>query len=425
MANAKKNSPKGKEPKHGQGPDDGSEGFDDNIRLGAVGDALFTRAGVAGIALLAAGVGLGASRGDHFQQFFHSYLVAFMWSLAITLGALWWVTLQHLVNAKWSIVVRRVGELLASNMILMAILALPIIADMADGHSALYIWVDQHKVHEDHLLHHKAPYLNFGFFVVRCLIYFGFWTLLARYFLNRSLRQDSGGDATLVDGMRKASAPGMIAIALTLTFAAFDFLMSLEPAWFSTIFGVYYFAGCVMSWHSALALTLIWLQSRGRLVKSVTAEHYHDIGKMMFAFVIFWSYIGFSQFMLIYYANVPEETFWFKERLNGGWANVSWLLLFGHFAVPFFYLLSRHIKRNKKLLGIGAVWLLFIEYVDMYWIVMPKLHADGPAPGLIDFCCWSGMACLLVAGAAFHARGKNLLPTKDPRLSQSLSFENI
>jgi hypothetical protein len=179
------------------------------------------------------------------------------------------------------------------------------------GHDTLYIWADHAKVEADHILHHKAAYLNPGFFLVRFVAYFAFWTLLGRYFLKQSLAQDKSGAADIGERMQKVAGPGMIFFGLSLTFCVIDLVMSLDPYWFSTMFGVYYFATCVLAIHAALVLTALWLQNNGQLKKSFTVEHLHDLGKMMFAFTVFWAYIGFSQFMLIWYANIPEETAWF------------------------------------------------------------------------------------------------------------------
>lgn len=409
-----------KAPKEPKGED-----FGDNIRLADLAPALTRNAAIVGVAGIVAAVALGSMEGDGFRRFFHSYLTAFVWILAIGLGALWWVTLQHLVNAHWSVVLRRIGELFAANAPLLGVLALPIVATLLTHNPVLYEWADHEAVHEDHLLHHKAPYLNPTFFAIRFVIYFGFWTLLARFFFKRSVDQDSSGKAELVSSMRKIAGPGMIVLALTLTFCAFDLLMSLEARWYSTIFGVYYFASCVLAIHASYVLAANWLQSKGRLAKSVTVEHYHDVGKMMFAFTVFWAYVGFSQFMLIWYANVPEETAWYKERFFGGWGTLSWVLLFGHFVIPFFGLLSRHVKRHRKALIFWAVWVLAMVYADMYWLVMPNLDPEGPPFGLIDVANVLGMAGLFIAGAANRARSVNLLPTKDPRLQKSLAFENI
>jgi hypothetical protein len=225
--------------------------------------------------------------------------------------------------------------------------------------------------------------------------------------------------------MARISAPSMIAIALTLTFAAIDFMMTLEPTWFSTIFGVYYFASCVLGVHAAMILTLIWLQSRGIMKKSVTIEHYHDLGKMLFAFTVFWAYIGFSQFMLIWYANIPEETFWFKKRFAGDWSMVSWVLVFGHFVLPFFGLISRQIKRNRTTLAFWAIWLLAMVWIDLFWLIKPALGTTDLPFGLLDVLCFVGIVSIFIASTAFHARNKNLIPIKDPRLARSLAFENF
>lgn len=413
---------KGKEPSKKPAPE--QDDFGDNIRLGAAADSVVKIGGGIGAISLLACLGLGFT-GDT-KRFLVSYLTAYAWILSIAVGALWWVTLQHLVNAKWSIVLRRVGELMAQTMPLMAILALPIIIPTAMGNDALYSWVQHDPT--DHMMHHKAPYLNITSFVVRCVIYFGFWAVLSRYFFKTSLAQDQSKEPASLNGkMQAVSAPGMIFLALTLTFAAIDLLMTLEPAWFSTIFGVYYFAGAVVGFHSMFALILMWLQKQGSLKKSVTTEHYHDLGKMMFAFTIFWAYIAFSQFMLIWYANIPEETFWYKLRFAGDWKLISALLLVGHFVLPFFGLLSRHIKRNRKTLGFWAVWILVVHYLDMYWLVKPVLHEDKLPTGdiLLDVTAVVGMLGLFFAAAAMAAKKVRLVPVKDPRLPKSLAFENF
>jgi hypothetical protein len=422
-------SAKSSGPSGGKSGDGGSKGGgprpDRNIFLGDDAGGLFKTAGGIGVVFLLASFGLGFAEGDDLKHFSYSYLVSFMWVLSIVLGALWWVTLQHLVNASWSIVARRVAELLAVAMPLIALLSLPIVAQALMGKATLFPWADPHLVHEDHILHHKSSYLNPTFFVIRCVFYFGFWSLLARYWLKSSLAQDQAAQPTINPTLRAVSAPSMIAIAFTLTFCVIDFVMSLDKLFFSTIFGVYYFAGCVISINATLALSLMWIQKKQRLVGMVSVEHYHDLGKMMFAFVVFWSYIAFSQFMLIWYANIPEETVWFKPRFTGSWQMVSAALLIGHFALPFLGLMSRQIKRNKTALAFWAVWLLVIHWVDLYWLVMPQFDPTGAPFSLLDFTCWIGLAGLLVAGVAYQASKVTLVPTKDPRLEKSLAFENI
>jgi len=397
--------------------------LDDNIQIGDEASSFGKKAiGVGAVALVLAVV-LGGGPFD--KQFASSYLVAFMYGLAIGLGVLWFVTIQHLTNAHWSVVVRRVAEIIAANMPLLALLSLPVIVPMLMGRSEIFEWTDPAKVATSAKMTHQAGYLNIKFFLVRWVVYFGAWVFLSRYFLKQSTAQDASGDKLINGTLQSVSAPGMLVLALTLTFCAFDMLMSLDQEFFSTIYGVYYFAGAVSSAYSFLALALMWLQGKGRLVHCVNREHYHDLGKMMFAFVIFWSYIAFAQFMLIWYGDIPEETHWFKDRFTGEWGIVSWALLACHFALPFFGLLSRHVKRNRKTLAFWAFWLLAIEFVDLYWLVKPSVSPGTVPVSLVDLLCWVGVVGLFIGVAATRAKGINLVPTKDPRLAASLAFQNI
>jgi len=403
---------------------------DDNIRLGAAGQSIFTTAAAIGAVGLAAAAGLGSAAGDGFRRFSLSYVTAFSWVLALGLGALFWVILQNLVNSHWSIVLRRVGEIVAAQAPLLAVLALPIVVPIFTGNSSIYIWSNHEAMAANHALHKKAAYLNSSFFLVRFIVYFGFWTLVSRYYLKSSIAQDTSRDPkTIMAKMRAVAGPAMIVWALTMTFCAIDLLMSLDPMWFSTIFGVYYLASCVQGNNAFMALVAMFLQKQGVLKKSVTVEHFHDLGKMVFAFTIFWAYVGFSQFMLIWYANIPEETGWYKERFVGGWSSgwglLSAVLLFGHFVIPFFGLLSRHIKRKKPTLAFWAIWQLVMIYLDMYWLVMPNTKAESPPFAPIDLCCAVGVLGVFVAGIAFRAKSLNLMPTNDPRLEKSLAFTNI
>jgi len=400
----------------------------DNIRLAEVGQALFVKA--AGVGILALGISafLGAGEKDGWNRFSHSYLVAFVWVMTIGAGALWWVTIQNIVNSHWSTVIRRVGELIASNAVVLAVLALPIVLPLILGNPVMYQWADSALMQHSEELKNKVGYLNTKFFAIRFVVYFGFWALLSRFFLKRSLGQDTENAETAektVVSMRRLAGPAMIGFAITITFCAIDLIMSLDPKWFSTMFGVYYFASCVLAINSSLALTLMWLQGKGRLASSVTVHHFHDLGKMVFAFTIFWAYVGFSQFMLLWYANIPEETLWFKIRFANSWGTLSWFLLFGHFVIPFFGLLSRWVKRNKKSLAFWCIWQLVMIYVDMYWLVMPTLGTDEVPFQLIDLTCWVGVLALFVAGLAYRAKGLDLLAKNDPRLPKSLAFENI
>jgi hypothetical protein len=403
---------------------------DEKLEIGSEATQFSNIALGAGVLALAGGVALGWSEQESLLR---SYLTAFMFTLSIGLGALWFVTVNHLTNAKWSIVVRRVAEIIAAQLPVLAVLSLGIIAPMAmvDTHGespiqSLYAWLSDAKVHSDHLLHHKAAYLNKGFFLGRVVVYLAVWIGLSLFFYKRSVRQDSSTheESEQIRGqLATISAPGMIAFALTVTFFAFDMLMSLDYSWFSTIFGVYYFSGCVLTFYSSMVLSLLWLQKQGRLATWVNENHYHDLGKMMFAFTVFWAYVGFAQFMLIWYGDIPEETHWFKWRFVGDWRVVSTLLLVCKFVISFFALLSRHVKRNKVALGVLAVWVMAFQYLDIYWLVFPQGQEEVDL-GLRDVLLLLGMLSIFFGMAARKATGASLVPTKDARLKQSLAFEN-
>ena len=403
----------------------------DNYSFGAAGQKLTTIAGAIGVLALAGAAGLGVMAGDNLNSFLHSYLIAFFYFLTIALGALFFVAVQYLFRAGWSATVRRLAEIVAGTLPVLAVRALPIIVATAMGNHSLYIWTDHAAVEHDHLLEHKAPYLNLGFFLVRCVIYFGVWALLSWRYLSSSTKQDGNGDPKITRFNEILSAPGIILFALTLTFASIDFVMSLEAQFFSTIIGVYFFGGAMTSSLSLLVLFAMSLQNSGRMTSVLTKEHYHDLGKLMFGFTFFWSYIAFSQFMLIWYANIPEETEFFQHRIHGVWLIHSIVLLFGHFAFPFAFLLSRHIKRNRKTLAFGAAWLLIMHYVDISWWVMPTVN---PHSTEFPFEATQIIAAVLsfigIGGVFFGTIGflgsrRSLVALKDPRLAEALTFENV
>jgi hypothetical protein len=393
----------------------------DEIRVGNGAGRVAGVAGAVGALGLAAAFALGYA-GDEAARahFFPSYLVSFAYFLSLCLGAIFFVLIQHLTRAGWSVVVRRIAEIVASQVLLMAVMAVPIVMGLRE----LYPWAAPGATAAMPLLQEKAAYLNPTFFLIRLGVIFAAWILLSRWFLARSVEQDRSGDPALTTRMQRVAAPAMFVFALTLTFASFDLLMSLEPEWFSTIFGVYFFAGSVLGFFAFLPVTTFVLQRAGRLAHAVTTEHYHDMGKLVFAFTVFWTYIAFSQYMLIWYANLPEETGWYLRRQTGSWTSYSWFLLIGHFAVPFLALISRIPKRRPFALVIGAVWVLFMHYVDLYYIVMPHT-SDGRVPAsLLDLACFVGIGGIFVATMALRMRGTSLVPEKDPRLAESLAFEN-
>lgn len=371
--------------------------------------------GVAG--LLAGGI---LGMGDP-KQFFASYLVAFLFFMSIGLGGLFFVLIQFVTRAGWSVAVRRQSENLMFMLVLCALFFLPLVA----GLSALFPWLDAAKVAQDPILQGKQGYLNTPFFLARSLVYILSWAGIAYWFRRRSIQQDAGGDPRITRHLQNLSAPAIVWFAVTVNYASFDWIMSLDPHWYSTIFGVYFFAGVVTSSLSTLILMLLILQGRNRLTGVVNEEHFHDLGKLLFGFVVFWAYIAFSQFMLIWYGNLPEETIWFAQRWKDGWQYASILLAAGHFFIPFFVLLSRDTKRQMKIIGAAAIWMLVMHYLDLYWLVMPSVDSAGLQFHLLDLLALVGLGGLFLAALIQVSMRSALVPTHDPRLAESLSFENV
>ncbi len=390
---------------------------------------------IIGVVLAAGGLGGAfAMKTGHEHQFWFSYLTAYYTFLAIGLGGLFFVILQHLVRAGWSIAVRRLAENAMITLPLLCLAGLPIVLF---GMHDLYHWTDTEAVAADVMLSAKASYLNEGAFKIRIGAYFGVWTLLSVLFYSWS----TGGDSDPARGVKNASrarafaAPALFLFALSLTFAAFDFLMSLDPHWFSTMFGVYFFAGSCLSIHAFLTLMAVFLRKSGYLQGIVTDEHYHDLGKYLFGFTVFWTYIGFSQYFLIWYANIPEETMWFGYRIADDFFPLTMLLCIGRFPVPFLFLLPRAVKRNAVTLSVAATWILFMQFVDMYWLVQPVLahhHAIESGDhhmtmhlGVLDALTYVGILGVFLAGFGWALGRKALVPVNDPRIAESIKFENF
>jgi len=359
-----------------------------------------------------------------------AYLTAFMYCLSIALGSLFFVLIQHLCRAGWSVVVRRVAELMMVMVVPLAILFLPILFSLL-GDGTLYSWDNPNYAEEHHIPAQiwdaKQLYLSGGFFAVRACIYLAVWSMLAIYFYRKSSLQDETGEKALTESMQARSGPAIILFSLTTSFAAFDWLMSLAPMWFSTMFGVYFFAGSVLSAHCAIAAGSYLLQKYGAMRDEVTVEHYHDLGKLIFGFVFFWTYISFSQFMLIWYANIPEEQTWFYDRQDGTFGYLALVLIFFHWMLPMAGTMSIHVRRRPTLVFMWAVYILILHYVDLYWVVMPETgQGAGGAIGVIaSLLCVLGMVGLML-GLILSVAGKTkIMAVRDPRLPQSLAFENV
>ncbi|MCB0717221.1 MAG: hypothetical protein KDD65_02175 [Bacteroidetes bacterium] len=372
--------------------------------------------GIAGLAV--ALVGLSVDR----EQFFFSYLVGWTTCLTIALGALFFVLIQHLTKARWSVVVRRIAESLTWSFPLLALLSLPIFFGMHD----LYHWahhdvMDPSSPHFDPVLKGKESYLNVPFFIVRAVIYLGGWTLLSFLLYRTSLRQDVDADPSIPARQRKISAIGLAFTAVSTAFASYDFVMSTDPHWFSTIFGVYFFAASFWTAHAVIALAAVLLQKSNGLNGVVTEEHYHDLGKLMFGFTVFWTYIAFSQYMLIWYGNLPEETLWYRERLEHGWQTHSAILLLFHFVVPFWVLLARTVKRNGTLLAGVAIWFVLMDWFDMHWLIMPT-HSPEAGISWITLAAGIGLLGIFFSAFMYRLNRHSLVPQNDPNIAKSIVF---
>ncbi len=422
----------------------------DQLRLGGLATKIAVPALIIGLLGLAVSVIFPLVRGGEngWEQLFRSYLTSFIFVLTLSLGALFFVLIQHLTRAGWSVVIRRLAEAVAANLTWLWILFVPVVYIMMTGNGAiLYDWADPTHLRHDPVLKAKSPFLNPEFWSIRAVVYFLIWGLAGYYFYRNSVKQDETGDVQFTHRLQRWAPIAVILYALTQTFASIDWIMSLEAHWFSTMFGVYFFAGSCCGFFALLCVMMYFTQRFGKLTNEISFEHYQDAGKLLFAFgVVFWAYIAFSQYMLIWYANIPEETGWYIARQLGAWKTVSIVLLAGHFVLPFLLLITKHTKRAKLILTLIALWMLLMHFVDVYWLVMPHVPADalanaqtyqeleqltadsgslGFAPHLLDLTCLVGMLGVFIAITALRLRKCALMPMQDPRLSESLSFENI
>ena len=354
------------------------------------------------------------------KQFFFSWLVSFLFFLSLALGGLFFVLIHYAAQASWGIVVRRIGETVFATIPMMAILFVPVLLGLHD----IYEWTHHEAVEKDAILQWKAPFLNVPFFIIRAVVYFVLWSAIALWYYRGSRSQDSTGDHAMSARLRRFAGPSLIVMAITTTFASIDWIMSITPHWYSTMFGVYFFAGAFVGFIALLSVLTVAMRGAGLLDAVVTDEHLQDLGKFLFAFMAFWAYIAFSQFLLIWYANLPEETIWFRARLTGSWKTVSIFLMVGHFGIPFFYLMMRAVKRRGSTLALGGVWLLVMHFVDLYWQVMPSLHPDGLRISALDVAAFVAVGGCFVAAVGWLMRRQALVPLRDPRLAESLAFEN-
>jgi preprotein translocase subunit YajC len=343
-------------------------------------------------------------------------VVLFLFLASISGGAVFLLALEYITGAVWSVPVRRVTEFVAAVTPAVPLIAIPLLFSLHD----VFHWAHAEALAGDRVLAGKAAYLNVQFFVLRFLLVFAVWVVFYILFTRNSRKQDTTRDPKLTTRNVRLAALFLPLFAVTLTITAVDWAMSLEPHWYSTIFGVYYFSGTALAAIACATYVTVLFHDHGFL-PMLRADHFYSFGALLFAFVNFWAYIAFSQFMLIWYANIPEETVWFMARWKDGWEYVSVLLIFVHFVVPYFALLSQSSKMSTQRLKVMSLWILGAHILDLYWLVMPtvspafRLHWTDLAGPLVA----AGLIMLVVS---FQARRYNLLPVGDPKLERGLQF---
>jgi hypothetical protein len=356
------------------------------------------------------------------SQFFHSYLIAYLFWTGIALGSLAILLLQHLTGGAWGLVIRRVLEAATRTLPLMAVLFIPIVL----GAHQIYPWTNPEKMAKTPALTEKARlYLNLPFFSGRAALYFAIWLLLT-YLLSRwSQEQDRTADRRFARNMRMVSAPGLLLFVLTVTFASVDWAMSLSPEWFSTIYGLLF----VIAWAlSALAFAIAvmsFLTSREPMSHIVRPNHFQDLGKLMLAFVMLWAYFAFSQFLIVWSGNLPEEIEWYLPRVRGGWGAIAVSVVFFHFAFPFLLLLSASLKRNARKLVMLAGLILLMRFIDLFWMIAPEFSHEGFHISPMDVVAPVAIGGLWLAMFAWQLSKRPLIPINDPQYDSVLAEAQV
>jgi hypothetical protein len=361
--------------------------------------------GIAGVLLLIVGFLLDR------DQAIRSYLFAYLYWIGMGLGSMGILLLHHTVGGKWGMVIRRMCEAASRTLPYMAILLIPILLSIP----TLYPWARPEALHDANI-QAKAGYLNVPFFLVRVPFYFLIWTFYAWRLSTWSIEQDQTGDERLIGKMRTVSAPGLVVFTFITTFAFIDWIMSLEPHWFSTIYGVMFLVGQVLESFAFVIALVIILSKQSPLKELVTAQHLHDLGNMMFAFMVLWAYLSFSQFLIIWAGNLPEENPWYLNRLRGGWGWVALTLVVFHFATPFVLLLMRKVKRQANRLIKVCLLMIVIRLVDVYWVVEPAFYREQLRIHWLDFVTPFAVGGLWLALFFWQLQSRPLVPLRDPRL---------
>ncbi|MFN2444468.1 MAG: hypothetical protein ABR606_02580 [Vicinamibacterales bacterium] len=369
------------------------------------------------IGLVLAGLGF-VLAGEHgLDRFFEAYLVAYTFWMGIALGSMALLMVQHLTGGAWGIVIRRPLEAATGTLPFMAALFIPILLGM--GH--LYHWTDREVVATDEVIRNKEAYLNVPFFIARQAVYFLIWTTMGTLLRRWSVEHDRTGDPALLSKLGRLSGGGLVVYGLTVTFAMIDWTMSVNPHWFSTIWGLLYIGGQGLSAMAFAIAVLIMLAQVAPLNRVVSSSHLHDLGKLLFAFLMMWAYLSFSQFLIIWSANLKEEVPHYLMRWEGGWQFVSIFIVVGHFMLPYALLLSRDLKRDGRRLRIIATWIVLTRVVEYYWHVAPEFHAEGLSLSLLDVALPILLGGVFVTLYAMHLGGRPLLPLQDPGLPKALA----
>lgn len=356
-------------------------------------------------------------------QAFVGYLAAFAYVVTVALGALTLLMTCHAMTAVWPVVVRRIMETIALALPFCAVLFVPVLV----GFGRLYPWAHPDAIVDAQtraLVVHKLPYLNLPFWLARAVVYFAVWTATVGLLWRWSVLSDASPDPRLTSRMRALSSAMLPAIALTLTFAAIDWVMSLTPTWISTMYGIYVWSGGFIAAISLVTVLAYAGQATG-ILPWISHSHYHALGRLMLAFTIFWAYAGFFQYMLIWIGNLPIDVPFYVARTRGTWATVSIFLALGQFVVPFFALLPWRIKRNGKQLSAMAVWLVFIHYIDAHWLVAPSSRLTGWPYRWVDLAALLFVGGLTTLGVTLVLRKRPILPINDPTLAAGLGYESL
>lgn len=346
--------------------------------------------------------------------FYQAYLVGYMICTGVTLVCMAFVMLHHLIGGRWGFIIQRLLEAVMGTLPLLLVLFIPIVLGMHD----LYHWTHEEAVASDPILQHKEGYLNVPFFIIRTVIYFAIWIAASFLLIKWSIAQDKSGDPKLTDRLRSISGPGVVVFALTMTFASFDWIMSTDPHWFSTLYGVMMIVTSGGAALSFIIIMMTYLRNHDPISKLADADRFHDWGKLLLAFTLLWFYMMLSQFLIIWAANLPEENPWYVHRIHGGWEIVSIVLVLCRFVIAFCLLLSIPRKKDPRRLVRVAWFILVMHFVDIFWHVAPNFRHNGFDLNLIDVIIPLGLGGIWFYYVINRLKKNPLIPQKDPRFKE-------